>query len=176
MCGEGGLLLHISCVRSRVPGMDTRAARRAAEKAARDLINNRAALIGELGVARAERTQLDADVATAVDRGRQLIAEAPAEAARLLEDAQTCVRDADQRYADVYSATTAASWTPADLTALGFPAGQAHTALRRRPAVARSAGAQPPTTTPATAVTVPLQQTDLTADLTADERASAATA
>lgn len=100
--------------------MDTRAARRAAEKAARDLINDRAALIGELGVAQAERTQLDTDVTAAAERGRQLLAEAEADAARLLESAQARVRDAGARYADVYSAATAAGWTPADLAALGF--------------------------------------------------------
>jgi len=113
--------------------MDTRAARRAAEKAARDLINKRAALVGELGVAQAERTQLDADVTAAAERGRQLVAAAEVEAGQLVETAQACVRDADQRYADVYSAVTAAGWAVADLTALGFPPRDGATPRRRRP-------------------------------------------
>lgn len=79
--------------------MDTRAARRTAEKAARDLINNRAALVGELGVAQAERIQLDAAIAAVVARGRQVVAAAEAEAARQLETAQSLVRDAERRYA-----------------------------------------------------------------------------
>jgi len=40
-------------------------------------------------------------------------------------------RDADQRYADVYSAATAAGWARADLTALGFPAVPPSTRRRR---------------------------------------------
>ena len=143
--------------------MDTRTARRAAEKAARDLINNRATLIGELGVAQAERAQLEADVTTAADRGRQLVAAAEAEASRLLETAQSCVRDAEQRYTDVYGAATAAGWAPADLATLGFQPADSSTGPRRRrtqPAAARaSAAALAPT--PSTAeheLTVPQQQ------------------
>ena len=111
--------------------MDTRAARRTAEKAARDLTTSRAALIGDLGVAQAERTQLDLDVTIAADRGQQLVTAAQADAARLLEVAHTQVRDADQRYADLYSAATTGGLTPADLTALGFP--PTNNPRRRRP-------------------------------------------
>lgn len=100
--------------------MDSRTAPRAAEKAARDLMNSRAAVVGELAVASAERAQLETQVTVASERGRQLVAKAEAEAARLLNAAQVCVQDAEQHYADVYSATTAAGWAPADLTALGF--------------------------------------------------------
>ena len=127
--------------------MDTRTARRAAEKAARDLINDRAALIGELAVARADRTQLDTDITAACERGRQLVAAAEAEAAGLLDTAQAGVRQADQRYADVYSAATAAGWAAADLTALGFAPGNSP---RRRRSTTSSAGPdQPPITLPA---------------------------
>ena len=113
--------------------MDTRTARRAAEKAARDLINDRAALIGELAVARAERSQLDINIAAAGERGRQLVAAAEAEAAGLLDTAQAGVRHADQRYADVYSAATAAGWAAADLTALGFQPAPTRTRRRTSP-------------------------------------------
>lgn len=106
--------------------MDTRAARRAAEKAARNLINNRTAPIGELGVAQAERALLEAEVVAAAGRGRQLVAAAEDEAARLLEHAQSAVRNATERYADLYSAATMAGWTPADLAALGFDSTSPH--------------------------------------------------
>lgn len=118
--------------------MDTRTARRAAEKAARDLINDRATFVGELGVVQAERTQLEDDVATAAERGRQLVAEAQAEAARLLEHAQGGVRDAEQHYNDVYTAATAAGWAPADLTALGFAPATTGSKSRQRRAPRRA--------------------------------------
>lgn len=137
--------------------MDTRTARRAAEKAARDLINSRATLIGELGVAQAERTQLDADVAAAAERGRQLIAEAQDEAARLLETVQTAVRDADQRYTDVYGAATAAGWAPADLSALGFQPNGNTSPRRRRPAQAENRPAASPPAPPTAHADVPQQ-------------------
>jgi hypothetical protein len=120
--------------------MDSRTARRAAEKAARDLIATRAALVGELGVAAAERTQLATDVTAATDRGRELITAAEAEAARLVAAAQDLVADGEQRYADAYTAATAAGWAPADLTTLGFPP-CAPTTRRRRQAPADQAAA-----------------------------------
>lgn len=112
--------------------MDTRTARRAAERAARDLLTSRAAVAGEVGVVAAERAQLAEDVTAATSRGRDLIAAAEAEAARLIAAAQDLVVEADQRYADVYSAATGAGWTPADLTALGFQPAPAGTTRRRR--------------------------------------------
>ena len=128
--------------------MDTRAARRAAEKAARDLITSRTALIGELGVAQAERTQLDDDITAAAERGRALVAAAEAEAARMLQAAQACVRDADQHYTELYSAATAAGWAPTDLTALGFPPGDNPAPRRRRPIAAAPHQTQTSTTAP----------------------------
>jgi hypothetical protein len=135
-------------------GMDSRTARRAAEKAARDLIATRAALVGELGVAAAERTQLIADVTTATDRGRELIAAAEAEAAHLVAAARHLVADGEQRYTDAYTAATTAGWTPADLTALGYPPATTNTARRRRQAPADQAAAA----SEAAAVAVPEQQ------------------
>ncbi len=49
--------------------MDSRTARRAAEKAARDLVATRAAVVGDLGVASAERTNRAAAVTTAQQHG-----------------------------------------------------------------------------------------------------------
>ena len=75
----------------------------------------------------AERAKLAEDVATATTRGRDLFAAAETEAARLVTAAQDLVVDADQRYADIYSAATTAGWTPTDLNALGFqPAAGTH--------------------------------------------------
>lgn len=112
--------------------MDTRAARRAAEKAARDLMTSRAALVGELGVVQAELGQLAEDVAAVTTRGRQLVAAAEDEAARLVAAAQAVVVNSEQRYADVYGAATAGGWTPADLSALGFPPATGTSPRRRR--------------------------------------------
>ena len=121
--------------------MDTRTARRAAEKAARDLITTRAALVGELGVAAAERTALANDITAAIDRGRELVASAEAEAARLVATAQELAATGHERYTDAYTAATAAGWTPADLTALGYAPSTPSTPRsprRRRPSPADS--------------------------------------
>lgn len=56
-----------------------------------------AAVVGELGVVQAERAQLAEDVAAASTRGRELVAAAEAEAARLFAAAQDLVAAADQR-------------------------------------------------------------------------------
>lgn len=136
--------------------MDTRAARRAAEKAARDLMTSRAALVGELGVVHAERTQLAEDVTVATARGRELVAAADAEAARLVAAAQDLAQDGEQRYADAYGAATAAGWTPIDLTALGFQPATGSSPRRRRTPVE-----QPELTPPAeTSVTLPEQHVE----------------
>ena len=137
--------------------MDSRTARRTAERAARDLITTRAALVGELGVATVERTQLAAGIVTASDRGRQLVADAETEADRLVAAAQELAAAGEQRYTDAYTAATAAGWTPADLTALGFPAG---TPTPRRRRQAGFDGPPPPLQTHATpaAAAVPVPQ------------------
>ena len=53
--------------------MDARDASRAAEKAARDLINTRAALIGELGVAAARHTDTTTGVTRAQHHAQALL-------------------------------------------------------------------------------------------------------
>lgn len=128
--------------------MDNRTARRAAEKAARDLITSRTALVGQLGVAHAERTQLTADVTAAAARGRQLVEAAEAEAARLVAAAQDLAADGETRYADVYSAATTEGWTPADLTALGFATGNTTPQRRRRTLAPTTEPAPRPVTLP----------------------------
>lgn len=101
--------------------MDVRVTRRAAEKAARTLINDRAGLVGELGVADAERTRLATDLEAAAGRGRELVAAAEQEAARLVEEAQKDLADGETHYATVRTAATDGGWLTADLTALGYP-------------------------------------------------------
>jgi hypothetical protein len=124
--------------------MDSRAARRTAEKAARNLMNERAALVGELGVMDAERRRLADEVAAATRRGQQLVAEAETNAARLVAAAQDLAQDGEQRYAEVYSAATAGGWTAGDLTALGFAPGS-NNPQRRRRSTTPSAGTDQPT-------------------------------
>ncbi len=59
--------------RPTLPDMDARDARRAAETAARDLINTRAALIGELGVAAARHTDTTTGVTRAQHHAQALL-------------------------------------------------------------------------------------------------------
>ncbi len=114
--------------------MDARRARRAAEKAARDLINSRAALVGELGVMHAERARLAEEVKAAAEQGRQLIADAEAEASSLVTSAQDLSRAGDQLYADAYQVAATGGWTAADLTTLGFEPASIGPRRRRAPA------------------------------------------
>lgn len=111
--------------------MDTRAARRTAEKAARDLIATRADVVGELAVAAAERAQLTDQITAATDRGQQLVTAAHAEADRLVASARDLAADSEQRYTDAHNAATAAGWSSTDLTTLGFQP-STHTGPRRR--------------------------------------------
>ncbi len=102
--------------------MDARDARRAAEKAARDLINTRAALIGELGVAAARHANTTTGLTHAQHHAEALLDEARRRGAQLVHDAQSAVDDAAAACAAAYSSATAAGWTPAELDQLGFPA------------------------------------------------------
>ncbi len=102
--------------------MDARDARRAAEKAARDLINTRAALIGELGVAAARHTDTTTGVTDAQHQAEALLDEARRRGNQLIHDAQTAVEDTAAACAAAYDSATAAGWTPAELDQLGFPA------------------------------------------------------
>jgi len=123
--------------------MDARDARRAAEKAARDLINTRAALIGELGVAAARHTDTTNAVAHAQHQAEALLDEARCRGNQLIHDAQTAVDDTAGACAAAYDSATAAGWTPAELDQLGFPAPAAprrHTRPADKPASAAAPG------------------------------------
>jgi len=114
--------------------MDSRTARRSAEKAARDLVNSRAAVVGELGVMYAERARLAEEMNAATARGRQLIADAQAEASGLVAAAQDFAQAGAQLYADAYEVAATGGWTAADLAALGFEPTSRGTRRRRAPA------------------------------------------
>ncbi len=113
--------------------MDARDARRAAEKAARDLISTRAALIGELGVAAARHTDTTNAVTDAQHHAEALLDEARRRGNQLVRDAQTAVEVTAAACAAAYDSATAAGWTPAELDQLGFP-GPAAPRRRTRPA------------------------------------------
>jgi hypothetical protein len=100
--------------------MDTRIARRAAEKAARDLMKARSAVIGDLGVVNAERLRLAADVDTAAEEGRRLRTAAETRASELRAAARDVARAGEQRYVEALAAAVSAGWTLEDLSSMGF--------------------------------------------------------
>jgi len=122
--------------------MDARDARRAAEKAARDLINTRAALIGEIGVAAARHTDTTTGVTGAQHHAQALLDEARRRGNQLVRDAQTAVEDTAAACAAAYDSAAAAGWTPAELDQLGFPA-PAAPRRRTRPAAKPVSAAAP---------------------------------
>ena len=111
--------------------MDNRTARRTAEKAARDLVATRAAVVGDLGVASAERTDQAAAVTAAQQYGQKLLRAAQEQSEQLVAAAQQNAEDATARYADAHQRALAAGWTSSDLDDLGFALRTA-TARRRR--------------------------------------------
>ena len=129
--------------------MDVRDARRAAEKAARDLLNARTRVVGDLAVATAARAKATDAAARAGDQGRALVEAAKREAASITEAAAIVVADADAGYAAAHRAATAAGWQPAELTALGFPAptrfGRKEARPRTSPTTPASDGTGTPT-------------------------------
>lgn len=71
-------------------------------------------------------------MAAAAARGRQLVADAQAEAAHLVADAQDLAQDGEQHYAAAYSAATTGGWTADDLIGLGFQPANNSGPRRRR--------------------------------------------
>jgi hypothetical protein len=102
-------------------GTDAREARRSAEKAARDLINDRAALIGDLGTSAHHRATTKDGVATARAEGALLIAAARAQAATLVTTATDAVASADQAYAAAYTAALTGGWQRSELKTMKYP-------------------------------------------------------
>lgn len=121
--------------------MDTRQKRRDAEKAARQLIADRTALIGELAVAQSERDAAQASIDDARERGRQMVREAEDRAAALVTRAREEADAVDVTYADTHAAAVAGGWSGPDLAQLGFPAPARRS--RPRPAPTTHAAAAP---------------------------------
>ena len=95
--------------------------RRAAEAAARDaLATTMVGVIGELGVANAERQQADTRKADADHRAEQIMAVARAEAAHVRAEAATAIQSAEGTYAAAWQAARDAGWSSAQLTAMGY--------------------------------------------------------
>lgn len=133
--------------------MDAREARRAAEKAARDLINARATVIGDLGVAASAHTDSATAVTRAHERAAALIEEARQQGAQLVEAAEQDAAAAAATYADAITAALAAGWTREELTSLQFAPPTARSPRRKQ----RSAGK---TTATADSTTAPLTETN----------------
>jgi hypothetical protein len=121
--------------------MDTRIARRAAEKAARDLMKARSAVIGDLGVVNAERLRLLAEVDTAAEEGRRLRTAAETRASEVLIAAREVARLGEQRYVEALAIAKSAGWTLEDLNSMGFPDVRAPSRRRRADPAERAADA-----------------------------------
>jgi hypothetical protein len=108
------------------------AARRAAERAARDrLAGPLIGAVGELGVAVAVRESAVADVPVVEGRARDHVRRAQAEADQMVTDARAQVATADDGYRAAHQAAVDAGWSVAALTDMGYP-------LPDRPASTRS--------------------------------------
>lgn len=116
--------------------MDSRGARRAAEKAARALLHARATAVGDLAVADTSRTTAEERVTAAATEGQALIDAAKGRAEQLLTDAHAAVTDAQAGYAAAHTAALEAGWQLAELHRLGYPAPAGR---RRRPRAAMPA-------------------------------------
>jgi hypothetical protein len=102
--------------------VNTRGERRAAERAARELIAGKVTFIGDIGEVAAARTAAQTGVDEARDRARQLVEEARREGDRLVADARAKVTDADTRYAEAFDRAVSEGWSAHLLTSLGHPA------------------------------------------------------
>jgi hypothetical protein len=125
---------HARSFRARLASaaMDSRDTRRAAEKAARALLQARAAAVGDLAVADTSRAAAGERLTAAVGDGQALIEAAQQQAAQLLTDARAGLDDAHSSYAAAHAAALDAGWQPAELATLGYPA-PAGRRPRRRP-------------------------------------------
>jgi len=102
--------------------MDVRGERRAAERAARELITGKVTFIGDVGEAAAARKTAQTGVEEARDRARQLVEEAKQQGERLVADARAKVPETDAAYAEAFDRAVSEGWTAQLLTSLGYPA------------------------------------------------------
>ena len=117
----------------RSTGSTIKEGRREAEKAARELMRERAKLVGDLADAATNRTTATARIDDARQQGAALVREAEVRAAALLEQAQQRAQDLEAAYAEQYATATSAGWNPADLRLLGYDAPSARRARATTP-------------------------------------------
>lgn len=108
---------------------------RPAEQSARKLIADHTKLVSDLAVADTERTTTLKEIEEAREHGRQLVRDAEARAAQLLQAAREHTDDLERRYSDQHTAALTGGWNAGDLEQLGFTA---PTPARRTRATTRS--------------------------------------
>ncbi len=138
---------------------ETREARRAAEKAARDRLGGPLiSTAGELGVAVAQRDAAAAAVADAQEQAREHVRRAQQEAEQIVTDARAQVTAADKEYRRAHAAALTAGWSATALHDMGYPAPP--TPRRNRTTPAPAAATAPAAPTSGTAQPDPLRTAD----------------
>lgn len=112
---------------------DLRNVRRSAERAARELMSVKLALVGDLGAAQMAQATATGGVDEARAEGRALVDRARQEGDRLVTQARRAAEETAAQYAETYAAAVAGGWTPDDLLGLGY---SSPPRTRRRPEAA----------------------------------------
>lgn len=124
--------------------MDSRKARREAERAARDRLgNDLIAVVGDLGVALALHSDAESRVEGVRAEATAHVEKAKLEAKTMVEAAQAAVRDAEQEYRSTYDRALEAGWSNGKLKDMGYPAPR-----RTRPSSNGKPSSEPSTATP----------------------------
>ena len=128
--------------------VDSRKARRNAEKAAREALSGTlVGVAGDLGAAMAAREEAANIIGAAQTKAEAILATARREAAAVIEAAEGEAVTAREAYATAWTAAKDAGWTPAQLRSMGYdkpPTARKNTATRtatgsQRPAETASA-------------------------------------
>ena len=118
---------------------DMRAARRTAERAAREaLATTMVGSVGDLGEAAAARLDLADAVIAAQQKRADLVEAARREAGVLVDAARARVRDGEAAYEQAWAAACRSGWTPAALKQMGY-----QPPARRRDRSGPASGAEP---------------------------------
>jgi len=118
---------------------DMRAARRTAERAAREaLATTMVGSVGDLGEAAAARGDLADAVTAAQQKKAEMVEAARREAGVLVEAARARVRDGEAAYEQAWAAACRSGWTPAALKQMGY-----QPPARQRDRSAPASGAEP---------------------------------
>lgn len=101
--------------------MDAREARRAAEKAAKEQLQQTlVGVVGDLGVAHAQRVDASTGVTDAAQQGRELVKQAEARAAELTATAKEAVEQAEADYVAAFEGAVTAGWSAGTLAGMGY--------------------------------------------------------